>query len=154
VTFGSHGSSHLTPPFDRICAGNNDIIPLLDVGRFVILRRAYGRFVSDLAHVGYNQIDQFDSLADYQRARLEAFQLNSIDNSFMATCLVPSVDAEKVLLKPTTSLRTPTPVSSRSSSRSSQFTPKMARSIFQVQEQASMLKDLLYRWSNSLSEPN
>ncbi|CEJ58776.1 hypothetical protein PMG11_07422 [Penicillium brasilianum] len=64
-----HGS-HLTPQFDRICA-ENDIIPLcmpaysshllqlLDVGCFAVIKRAYGRFVSDLARTGYNHIDNF-----------------------------------------------------------------------------------------------
>ena len=78
-----HGS-HLTPQFDRICA-ENDIIPLcmpphashllqpLDVGCFAVVKRAYGRFVSDLARQGYNHIDKYDFLDDYQRARLEAF---------------------------------------------------------------------------------
>ena len=70
-----HGS-HLTPRFDRLCA-ENDIIPLcmpahssyllqpLDVGCFAVLKRAYGRFVSDLTRRGYNYIDKFDFLEDY-----------------------------------------------------------------------------------------
>ena len=57
-----------------MCA-ENDIIPLcmpahslhllqpLDVGCFAVLTR-----------VGYNHIDKFDFLDDYQRARLEVFQ--------------------------------------------------------------------------------
>jgi hypothetical protein len=116
-----HGS-HLTPQFDRICA-ENDIIPLcmpshsshilqpLDVGCFAVLKRAYSRFVSDLTRVGYNHIDKFDFLDDYQRARLEAFQSNIIQNSFVATGLNP-VNAERVLSKLNISLRTPTPQSS------------------------------------------
>jgi hypothetical protein len=49
----------------------------LDVGCFATLKRAYGGFVSDLARIGYSHIDKFDFLADYQRARLEAFQPNT-----------------------------------------------------------------------------
>jgi hypothetical protein len=30
-----------------------------------MLKRAYGRFVTDLARVGYNHIDKFDFLDDY-----------------------------------------------------------------------------------------
>jgi hypothetical protein len=68
--------SHLTPQFDRICA-ENDIIPLcipshssyllqlLDVGCFAVVKRAYGRFVSDLARKGYNYIDKYDFLENY-----------------------------------------------------------------------------------------
>jgi hypothetical protein len=123
-----HGS-HLTPQFDRICA-ENDIIPLcmpshsshllqpLDVGCFAVLKRAYSRFVSDLARTGYNHINKLDFLADYPRARIEAFQSNIIRNSFVAASIIP-VDPERVLSKLTICLRTPTPQSSRPSSRSS-----------------------------------
>jgi hypothetical protein len=157
-----HGS-HLTPQFDRICA-EKDIIPLcmpahsshilqpLDVGCFAVLKRAYGRFVSDLARVGYNHIDKFDFLEDYQRARLEAFQSNTIQNSFLATGLVP-IDAERVLSKLNISLRTPTPPSSRPSSRSSQFTPKTPRTVTQLFKQASLLKNLLNRRSHTPPSP-
>jgi hypothetical protein len=157
--------SHLTPQFDRICA-ENDIIPLcmpshsshllqpLDVGCFAVLKRAYGRFISDLARRGYNHIDKFDFLDDYQRARLEAFQQPAIiQNSFAASGLVP-VDAERVLSKLNISLRTPTPPSSRPGSRSSQFTPKTPRTVVQLQKQASMLKDLLKQRSNSPPSPS
>ena len=157
--------SHLTPQFDRICAENN-IIPLcmpshsshllqpLDVGCFAVLKRAYGRFISDLARTGYNHIDKLDFLDDYQRARLEAFQQPAIiQNSFAASGLVP-VDAERVLSKLNISLRTPTPPSSRPSSRSSQFTPKTPRTVIQLQKQASMLKDLLKQRSNSPPSPS
>jgi hypothetical protein len=157
-----HGS-HLTPQFDRICA-ENDIIPLcmpahashllqpLDVGCFAVLKRAYGRFVSDLARRGYNHIDKFDFLEDYQRARQEAYQSTTIRNSFAASGLVP-INAERVLSKLNISLRTPTPPDSRPSSRSSQFTPKTPRTVVQLQKQASMLKDLLHRRSNSPPSP-
>jgi hypothetical protein len=40
---------------------------------FVVLKRAYSRFVSDLARIGYNYIDKLDFLANYLRARIEAF---------------------------------------------------------------------------------
>jgi hypothetical protein len=158
-----HGS-HLTPQFDRICAENN-IIPLcmpahsshllqpLDVGCFAVLKRTYGRFVSDLARTGYNHIDKLDFLADYQRARLEAFQPNTIRNSFMATGLVP-INAERVLSKLNISLRTPTPPGSRPNSRSSQFTPKTPRTVIQLQKQALMLKELLKQQSNSPPTPS
>jgi hypothetical protein len=158
-----HGS-HLTPQFDRICA-ENDIIPLcmpahfshllqpLDVGCFAVLKRAYGRFVSDLARVGYNHIDKLDFLADYPRARTEAFQLHIIQSSFAATGLVP-INPGQVLSKLNISLRTPTPPSSRPSSRSSQFTPKTPKTVVQLQKQASMLKELLKQRSNSPPNPS
>ncbi|CEJ56112.1 hypothetical protein PMG11_02335 [Penicillium brasilianum] len=158
-----HGS-HLTPQFDRICA-ENDIIPLcmpshsshllqpLDVGCFAVLKRAYGRFVSDLARTGYNHIDKLDFLADYPRARLEAFQPNIIQSSFAATGIVP-VNADRVLSKLNISIRTPSPLSSRPSSRSSQFTPKTPKTAIQLEKQASMLKELLKQRSHSPPTPS
>ncbi|KAJ8228343.1 hypothetical protein LV160_008867 [Aspergillus fumigatus] len=159
-----HGS-HLTPKFDRICAENN-IIPLcmpshsshllqlLDVGCFAVLKRAYGRFISDLARRGHNHIDKLDFLDNYQCARLEAFQQPAIiQNSFAASGLVP-VNAERVLSKLNISLQTPTPPSSRPNSRSSQFTPKTPRTVIQLQKQASMLKNLLKQRSNSPPSPS
>jgi hypothetical protein len=107
---------------------SSHLLQPLDIGYFAVLKRAYGRFVSDLTRVGYNYIDKFDFLDDYQRARLEAFQSKTIQNSFIATGLNP-VDAERVLSKLNISLRTPTPLSSRPSSRSSQFTPKTPRTV-------------------------
>jgi hypothetical protein len=121
----------------------------LDVGCFAVVKRAYGRFISDLARQGYNHIDKLDFLDDYQRARLEAFQKPSnIQNSFAATGLVP-VDAERVLSKLNISLRTPTPPGSRPSTSSSQFTPKTPRTIAQLYKQSSMLKDLIDRRSQT-----
>jgi hypothetical protein len=158
-----HGS-HLTPQFDRICAENN-IIPLcmpahsshllqpLDVGCFAPLKRAYGRFVSDLARCGYNHIDKLDFLADYPRARAEAFKLQTIQTSFAATGITP-FEPERVLSKLNISLHTPTPPGSRPSSRSSQFTPKTPRTVIQLQKQASMLKDLLKQRSTSPPSPS
>ncbi|KAJ5731126.1 uncharacterized protein N7483_005634 [Penicillium malachiteum] len=158
-----HGS-HLTPQFDRICSENN-IIPLcmplhsshllqpLDVGCFSVLKITYGRFISDLARTGYNHIDKLDFLADFQRARLEAFKPATIQNSFIATGLVP-IDAEKVLSKLNISLRTPTPPGTQPGSRSSQFSPKTPRTVVQLQKQASMLKDLLRQRSNSPLSPS
>lgn len=55
-------------------AHSSYLLRLLDVRCFAALKRAYGRFVSDLARVGYNHIiDKLDFLADYPRARIEAF---------------------------------------------------------------------------------
>ena len=133
-----HGS-HLTPQFDQICTENH-VIPLcmpphsshllqpLDVGCFAILKRAYGRYVSDLARASYNHIDKFDFLAEYARARTEAFQPYIIQNSFATTSLV-LIDVDRVFSKLNISLRTPLPPNSRLYSRSSYFIPKTPRTI-------------------------
>jgi hypothetical protein len=54
-------------------AHSSYLLQLLNIRCFVVLKRAYGRFISDLARRGYNYIDKFDFLDDYQRARVEAF---------------------------------------------------------------------------------
>jgi hypothetical protein len=163
LILNGHGS-HLTPQFDRIYA-ENDIIPLympshssyllqpLNVRCFAVLKRAYSRFVSDLARTGYNHINKLDFLADYPRARIEAFQSNIIRNSFVAASII-LVDPERVLSKLTICLRTPTPQSSRPSSRSSQFTPKTPRTVIQLEKQASMLEELHKQLSKSPPTPS
>jgi hypothetical protein len=50
--------------------------------------------VSDLARTGYNHIDKLDFLADYPRARIEAFQPNIIQSSFAATGIARLVPKE------------------------------------------------------------
>jgi hypothetical protein len=69
-------------------ADSSHLLQPLDVGCFAVLKRAYGRFVSDLARASYNHIDKLDFLADYPRARIEAFQPNIIQSSFAATGIV------------------------------------------------------------------
>jgi hypothetical protein len=118
-----------------------------------VLKRAYGRFVSDLARTSYNHIDKLDFLADYPRARLEAFQPNIVQSSFAATSIIP-VNADRVLSKLNISLRTPSPPSSRPRSRSSQFTLKTPRTAIQLEKQASMLKGLLKQRSHSPPTPS
>ena len=133
---------------------SSHLLQPLDVGCFAVIKRAYSRFVSDLTRTGYNHIDKCDFLENYQHARLEAFQsATTIQNSFVASGLVP-VDAARVLNKLNISLRTPTPPSSRPSSRSSQFTPKTPRTVIQLNKQASMLKDLLKQRSKSPPSPS
>ncbi|RJE17358.1 Pogo transposable element [Aspergillus sclerotialis] len=133
-------------------AHSSHLLQPLDVGCFAVLKRAYSRFVSDLARNAYNHIDKLDFLTDYPQARIEAFQPSIIQNSFAAAGLVP-INPERVLSKLNISLRTPTPPSSPSS-RSSQFTPKTPKTVIQLQKQASMLKDLLKRRSNSPPTPS
>ena len=104
---------------------SSHLLQPLDVGCFAPLKRAYGRFVSDLARVGYNHIDKLDFLADYPRARDKAFKPQTIQTSFATTSITPFTP-ERVLSKLNISLRTPTPPASRPRSRSSQFTQKSA----------------------------
>jgi hypothetical protein len=70
----------------------------------------------------------------------------------VATSLV-LVDTEKVLNKLNISLRTPSPPSSRPSSRSSEFVPETPRTIAQLRKQSSRMIDLLDRLSQSPRSP-
>ena len=84
--------------------------------------------MSDLARASYNHIDKFDFLAEYARARTEAFQPHIIQNSFATTSLI-LVDVDRVLSKLNISLRTPSPPNSRPYTSYSQFSPKTPRTI-------------------------
>ena len=132
---------------------SSHLLQPLNVGCFAILKRAYGRYVSDLARASYNHIDKFDFLVEYARARTEAFQPYIVQNSFATTSLVP-VDVDRVLSKLNISLRTPLPPNSRPYSRSSYFSPKTPRTVVQLQKSASILKDLLRQRSNSPPSPS
>jgi hypothetical protein len=48
-------------------AHSSHLLQPLDIGCFAVLKHAYGRFMSDLAWVGYNNTDKVDFLADYPR---------------------------------------------------------------------------------------
>ncbi|KAJ5596811.1 hypothetical protein N7450_003269 [Penicillium hetheringtonii] len=153
------------PQFDRIYAENNIIsfyisvhslyiLQSFDIEYFAVLKHIYSRFISDLACMEYNYIDKLDFLEDYQCAQLEAFQSDTIQNSFVTNSLVPPINAERVLSKLNISLRISIPSNSRLSSRSSQFTPKTPRTVIQLQKQTFSLKQLLKQQSNSPPTPS
>jgi DDE superfamily endonuclease len=134
-------------------AHSSHLLQPLDIGCFSVLKRAYSRFISDLARVAYNHIDKFDFLADYQQARIKAFQPSIIQSSFATAGLVP-INPERVLTKLNISLRTPSPPSSRLSSKSSEFNPETPKTIVQLQKQVSIYKELLKQRSNSPPSPS
>jgi hypothetical protein len=63
---------------------------------------------------GVNYIDKLDFLEVYPLARIKAFKLETIKNSFRSTDLIPFIP-EIVISKLNIRLRTPTPPSSRGS---------------------------------------
>ena len=157
-----HGS-HLTPEFDRICA-ENDIIPIcmpahsshllqpLDVGCFAVLKRSYSALVDQQTRCGVNHIDKLDFLAAYPRARTDAFKTNTIQNAFKATGIVP-VSAEPVLSKLNIQLRTPTPICSRPSSRSSVYCPETPANCKQLVKHEASTKRVLRLQSSASTSP-
>ncbi|EEA20812.1 hypothetical protein TMatcc_000803 [Talaromyces marneffei ATCC 18224] len=123
-----HGS-HLTAEFDRTCTENN-IIPIcmpphsshllqpLDVGCFAVLKRHYGQQVEQRMRHGFNHIDKLDFLMAFPQARTEAYTARTIQNSFVATGLVP-FNPDRVIQQLNIRLKTPTPPPSRSSNTQS-----------------------------------
>ena len=152
-----HGS-HLTPEFDKICT-DNDVIPIcmpphsshllqpLDVGCFAVLKRSCSVLVDQQARCGINHIDKLDFLAAYPHARTDAFKTTTIQNAFKATGIVP-LNAEPVLSKLNILLRTPTPVTSRPSSRSSVYCPETPANCKQLVKHEASTKRVL-RFQNT-----
>ena len=153
-----HGS-HLTPKFDQMCI-QNDIVPIcmpahsshllqpLDVGCFAVLKRTYGRLVEEKMRLGINHMDKLDFLSAYPQARKEAFKVDNIKNGFVATGLVP-YSPERVLAQLNIYLKTPTPPGSQSTDSD----PKTPHNLKQLEKQASTVKKLLKRHSNSPPSP-
>ena len=153
-----HGS-HLTPQFDQICE-QNKIIPLcmpahsshllqpLDIGCFSVLKRAYSKEIESDIRAGVNSISKLDFLEAYPIARAQSYKSETIKNSFIAAGLVP-FNAETVLQNLNIQLKTPTPPGSRGS-ESSLKTPQNPA---QLDKQASSIKALLRRRSQSPVSP-
>ncbi|KAJ5568130.1 hypothetical protein N7450_001957 [Penicillium hetheringtonii] len=162
LVLDGHGS-HLTPEFDQICADHN-IIPIcmpahsshllqpLDIGCFAVLKRAYGGLVGQKIRLGINHIDKLDFLTAYPQARTDAFQSETIRNSFRAAGLVP-FNPEPVLSKLNIQLRTPTPPPSRSS-QASIFCPHTPVNVDELYKQAASIKAFLKRRSKSPPSPS
>ncbi|OQD91366.1 hypothetical protein PENVUL_c284G00185, partial [Penicillium vulpinum] len=158
LVLDGHGS-HLTPKFDEICE-QNKVIPIcmpphsshllqpLDIGCFAVLKRSYGRLVETKMRNGINYIDKLDFLEAYPLARIEAFKLETIKNSFGAAGLVPFAP-NRVISKLDIRLRTPTPPPSRGSD----WDPKTPSNYVQLQKQASSIKALLRTRSRSPPSP-
>ena len=72
---------------------------------------------------GINYINKLDFLKVYPSARIKAFKLETIKNSFVAAGLVLFIP-NQVILKLNIRLRTPTPLLSRGSESSRNFIPK------------------------------
>jgi hypothetical protein len=120
----------------------------LDVGCFAVLKRAYGRLVESKTRLGINHIDKFDFLMAYPSARADTFKPIIVQNSFRATGLSPYCPME-VLLKLNIHLKTPTPPGSAGSI----FSPKTPQNLLQLQKQASSIKALIKKRSESPPTP-
>lgn len=133
-------------------AHSSHLLQPLDIGCFAVLKRPYYRAVESQARLGYNHISKRDFLESYPQARQDTFKSTTIQSSFAAVGLVP-INAERVLSKLNISLRTPTPLASRSSSRSGIFSPKTPHTAKQLAKQASSIKTLLRQRSISPGSP-
>ena len=112
-------SSHLITGFDAFCKGNgiiclcmpahsSHLLQPLDVGVFGPLKHAYGKLVEAMMRGGNNHIDKTDFLSLYPSACNNVFTRDNIYGGFAGAGLKP-LDKERVLLKITFQLHTPTP---------------------------------------------
>ena len=152
--------SHVTAQFDNICA-DNMVIPIcmpphsshllqpLDIGCFLVIKRAYGQAIQSKLRYGVNHINKLDFLTTYLWARGEAYKSATISNSFAAAGLVP-FNAQRVIDKLDIKLRTPTPPGS---SGSSSYTPHTPYKPTDIHRQASSIKALLRQRSYTPPSP-
>lgn len=114
----SHGS-YLTASFDDFCKDNaiiclcmsphsSNLFQPLNVGVFGPLKSAYGKLVEAMMRGGNNHIDKTDFLSLYPSACSTMFTKDNIYGGFAGAGLKP-LDKERVLLKITFQLHTPTP---------------------------------------------
>jgi hypothetical protein len=99
-----------------------------------------------------NYIDKLDFLEVYPRVRIEAFKSETIKNSFVVAGLV-LFRPDRVILKLNIRLRTPTPLASRGSKSSRNFTLKTPFTEKELRRQALSIKALLCIRSRSLPSP-
>ncbi|KKA22176.1 Transposase [Rasamsonia emersonii CBS 393.64] len=125
----------------------------LDVGCFGPLKRAYGGLVESKMRLGFNHIDKLDFLKAYPIARQEVFKAQNIQNGFAAAGIYP-FDPQRVLDKLNIKLSTPTPPGSRSGHSTSSSTLATPHTIRQLHKQASSVKKLLKKGSQSPSTPS
>jgi Na+-transporting NADH:ubiquinone oxidoreductase subunit NqrF len=97
---------------------------------------------------GSNFINKLDFLEAYPTARMEAFKLETVKNSFQSASLIPFAP-ERVISKLNIRLATPTPPPSRGSD----WDLKTPSNYIQLEKQASSIKVLLRRRSKSPLSP-
>lgn len=165
LVLDGHGS-HLTPEFDQLCEQNqiiaicmpphaSHLLQPLDVGCFSVLKRLYGGAVSTLMRNGVNSIDKEDFLEMIADARIGAFKTSTIQNSFLATGLVP-LDANKVLEKLNVRLDSLPPfeiISQRPLSSGSDSDPNTLWTLSKFTKSQSRIKKGLESSSSILSSP-
>ena len=131
-----------------IPAHSSHLLQPLNIGCFAVLKRSYSRMVKIKIRNRINHINKLDFLKAYPSARIKAFKLETIKNSFAAASLVPFTP-NQVILKLNIQLRTPTPPPSRGSESSRNFTPKTPATEKELRRQASSIKALLRTRSRS-----
>lgn len=132
---------------------SSHLLQPLDIGCFGPLKRAYGSLVDSKIRLGFNHIDKLDFLKAYTEAHREVFKPQNIQNSFTAAGISP-FNRERVLNKLNILLSTPTPPSSRGGPSTASSTLATSYTVRQLQRQASSVKKLLKRGSQSPSTPS
>jgi len=152
-------SSHATPEFDQFCEAHSiltlcmpphssHLLQPLDVGCFSPLKKYYGQQVAEYMACGVNHIDKDDFIPMFLEARTRALSQNNIQSGFAAAGLVP-LKPEVVLSQLPARPETP-PEVTPPSSQQSLITPQ---NVLQLQRQATTIKRLIQRRSNSPPTP-
>jgi hypothetical protein len=132
-------------------AHSSHLLQPLDVGCFGPLKRAYSGLVEQKMRLGYNHIDKFDFLKAYPAAHLEVFTPLNIQNGFAAAGIHP-LQLERVLEKLNIYILMPTPPPSRASQSTNSSWLATPYTLRQLHKQASSVKKLLNRRSESPSQ--
>jgi hypothetical protein len=125
-----HNSSHL--------------LQLLDVGCFLLLKRAYGRQIESLIRDGINHITKLEFLPSFRAAYDQSTTKDNIPASLRGASLVPH-NPETVISKPDVKLCTPTPPAPEVTVWEAR-TPSNAR---ELEAQSTLIRDRIRMHQNS-----
>lgn len=128
---------------------SSHLLQPLNIGCFSVLKRAYSQLVENQMRVGINHINKLDFLTAYPESHTEAYKAETIQNSFAGAGLVP-YNPDHVLSKLNIHLQTPTPPGSQGTT----WSPKTPHTVIELQKQASSIKALLKRRSQSPPSPS
>jgi DNA invertase Pin-like site-specific DNA recombinase len=78
----------------------------LNIGFFLVLKRAYSEVVESQTRLGIHRVDKNDFLKAYRKARIKAFTEINIVNSFAGAGIKP-FDPQRVISKLDIRLTTP-----------------------------------------------
>jgi hypothetical protein len=152
--------SHHSLQFQEYCKENNiytlcmpahssHLLQPLDVGCFSPLKRAYSREVDSLSRNHINHITTLEFLPAFSVAFEQSFTKSNICSAFHAAGLVP-LQADVVLSRLDTQLRTPTPPPALVESILEARTPRNVR---EIEARSTLIRNRIQQHRNSSPTP-